>query len=347
VTAYFKRTGNSWLAFIGVCLLIVLIIYLPRLFPSGYMINAMIDSVRWIIFALSFDLLAGHIGAVSLGHPVFFGLGAYVTAILGPMLGLGFVGRTVLSAVLMSLVALVAGIAFFRIRRVTFAIGTLGALIIAQLVVNNAYEITGGPLCVRGVARPQFLLPFSETALRITTPTQYYYLLLPLLFVTILIYFALTRSRIGRSFTAVREDEVRASAFGIFPLRYKLLAFAVGAGLVGALGSFQAQYITVVCPTDIALQLTTLLLIIVFVGGVGSMRGVIIGAIIFSSLPRILETQGAAAISPAYQQIAYGVILVVVMIFFPDGLDGLLTRTSARMRKRYRSWFPPEDKKDE
>jgi branched-chain amino acid transport system permease protein len=311
----------------------LLVLLLPLIFPSGYMVNAMIDSVRWIIFALSFDLAAGHVGAVSLGHPAFYGLGAYMTAIVGERLGFGFVSNSILSAITMALLALVAGLAFFRIRGVTFAIGTLGAVIIAQLIVNNAYNLTGGPLCVKGITRPLFSIPGTDLAIRILQPIQYYYLLLPLLMITILIYWAITTSRIGRAFTAVREDDVRAAAVGIYPLRYKMLAFAVGAGIIGALGSFQAQYVTVVCPSELALALTTTLLIIVFVGGVGSLRGVIIGAILFSSLPRLLETSGVSAITPAYQQIAYGIILVAVMIFFPDGLDGLINNLMRKIRR--------------
>jgi branched-chain amino acid transport system permease protein len=284
----------------------------------------LIDSVRWIIFALSFDLIAGHVGAVSLGHTVFFGMGAYVTAITAQQAGLGFIPSLALSALAMTVLALAMGIAFFRISGVTFAIGTLGAAIIAQLIVNNAYDITGGPLCVKGVSRPEFALPFSDAVYKVTQPIQYYYLLLPLLLVTVIIYQLITTQRIGRAFTAVREDVVRASADGVYPLRYKQLAFAVGAAITGALGSFQAQYITVVCPSDLAMDLMTTLLIIVFVGGIGHMRGVIIGAIIFSALPRILEA-GGQIITPAYQQIAYGVILVLVMIFLPQGIDGLLT----------------------
>lgn len=325
-------SNGRWLRIGLIALLSLVVLALPRIFTSGYMINAMIDSVRWIIFALSFDLVAGHVGAVSLGHPAFFGVGAYITAILGPRLGLGFIGNGIVSAIAMALLAIIAGIAFFRIRGVTFAIGTLGAVIMAQLLANNAYDLTGGPLCVKGVSRPAFDLPFLQETFKITQPIQYFYLLLPLLVITLLVYLALTRSRIGRAFAAVREDEVRASAVGINPLRYKLLAFAAGAALIGALGSFQAQYITVVCPSEIALSLTTTLLIIVFVGGVGKMRGIIVGAIIFSSLPRILESFGSQAASSAYQQITYGLILMLVMIFVPDGLDGLFTRLSKRIR---------------
>lgn len=313
--------------------LVAIALVLPRFTSSGYALNAMIDTVRWIIFALSFDLVAGHAGAVSLGHPVFFGAGAYVAAILGPRLGLSFLGDMLLAAVLMALLALFAGIAFFRIRGVTFAIGTLGAAIIAQLIANNAYNITRGPMCIQGVARPELSLPFMETTLRISQPVQYYYLALPLLFITMIVYLALTSSRLGRAFTAVREDEVRAQAVGVHPLRYKLLAFVVGAAIVGALGSFQAHYVTVVCPSEMALSLTTTLLIIVFVGGVGSFRGVLLGAVIFSVLPRLLESGGVGGISPALQQVVYGIILVVVMVFMPGGLDDLLSRIGNRLRR--------------
>jgi len=316
----------------GVVVLIMISLLLPHYLNSGYAINALITTVRWIIFALSFDLIAGHVGAVSLGHPVFFGAGAYVTAILGTKLGLGFGPNLLLAAVSMAFLALIAGVAFFRIRGVTFAIGTLGAAIIAQLVANNAYNLTGGPMCSKGVPRPTLAIPFTERVLEITQPIDYYYLQLPLLAITIVTYLALTSSRNGRAFLAVREDEVRSSAVGIFPLRYKLLALAVGAAIAGALGSFQAQYITVVCPSELALGITNTLLIIVFVGGVASFRGVMIGALIFSIIPRLLELGGTRAVAPAYQQIAYGLILILGMLFLPEGLDGLITRYVQRFR---------------
>ena len=234
----------------------------------------------------------------------------------------------------MALLALGAGVAFFRIRRVTFAIGTLGAAIIAQQIANSATNLTGGALCTAGVPRPQFLIPFTDTLIKVTKPVQFYYLLLPMLAITLLVYWALTSSRIGRAFATVREDEVRASAVGVNPLRYKLLAFAVGSGLTGALGSFQASYVTVVCPTEMSLDITTTLLIIVFVGGSASLRGVIFGSLLFGLLPNVLQLVGGQAITPAIQQIVYGTILVVVMIFLPSGLNGLVTRLTRRLRRK-------------
>ncbi|MBK8025008.1 MAG: branched-chain amino acid ABC transporter permease [Chloroflexi bacterium] len=309
----------------------LLTLVLPQFLRSGYLVNALIVTVTWIIFALSFDLSAGHVGTVSLGHPVFFGVGAYVTAIAAPALGLDFFGSVLLSMVTMGALAFASGIAFFRIAEVTFAIGTLGALIIAQLLANNAFEITGGPMCTQGVARPVInLLGLTEIA--VNEPIEYYYLLLPLLFLTILVYRRLAHSRIGRAFAAVRQDEVRALAMGINPMRYKLLAFAAGGALIGGLGSFQAQYITLVCPSELALSYTLNLLVIVFVGGSGSFRGVVVGAIIFTVLPRILETVGN--VPPAYQQLIYGIILLLVIRFLPEGLDSVIERAMARLSRR-------------
>jgi branched-chain amino acid transport system permease protein len=336
-----KAPGSRWLKIGTIVLLGLALVAIPQFFKSGYAINLLIDLVRWTIFALSFDLVAGHVSAVSLGQPVFYGLGAYVAALLGPQLGFGFIGNVLLAAVLMALLALGAGIAFFRIRRVTFAIGTLGAAIIAQLVVNSATNLTGGALCTTGVPRPQFAIPFSQAIIKVVRPEQFYYLLLPMLAITLLIYWAVTSGRIGRAFASVREDEIRASAIGVYPLRYKLLAFAVGSGIAGALGAFQAYYLTVVCPTEMSLDITTTLLIIVFVGGAAHLRGVIMGALLFSLLPRLLELVGGQAITPAYQQVIYGVILILVMLFLPDGLDGLITRLSRRYRQRSREEAQP------
>jgi branched-chain amino acid transport system permease protein len=329
-----KGFAGKWLRIGAIVVLGVALSAIPQVFNSGYSINLLIDIVRWTIFALSFDLIAGHVSAVSLGQPVFYGLGAYSAALLGPMLGFGYIANVLLAALVMGLLALGAGFAFFRIRRVTFAIGTLGAAIIAQLVVNSATNITGGALCTTGIPRPQFVIPFTETVIKVVRPVQFYYLLLPMLAITLLIYWAVTSGRIGRAFASVREDEVRASAIGVFPLRYKLLAFAIGSGIAGALGAFQAYYLTVVCPTEMSLDITTTLLIIVFVGGAAHLRGVIMGALLFSLLPRVLELVGGQAITPAYQQVIYGVTLILVMLFLPDGLDGLITRLNRRLRQR-------------
>jgi ABC-type branched-subunit amino acid transport system permease subunit len=327
------KTSIQWFRWVGIpAFFLVVLTVLPLIFKTGFMINALINVVRWTIFALAFDLVAGHIGAVSLGQPIFYGIGAYLTAYLASELGLGWLGCMLVAAVLMALLAILAGLAFFRIRDVTFAIGTLGALIVTQLVANSAEKITGGALCKTGIPRPEIILPFLAKAIKIIQPIQYYFLLLPFLGFTILLYLALTRSRIGKAFTAVREDEARASAIGIYPLRYKLVAFAISGALIGALGSWQAQYVTVFCPSDMGQDITTALLIMVFVGGAARLSGVVVGAVIFSILPPFLQVMGSQYFQPAYQEILYGIILITVMLYMPDGLDGLAGRLFRRFQ---------------
>lgn len=321
------NTREQWTrSLILPAILLIILVLMPLINKTGFVINVLITVVRWLIFALAFDLVAGHIGSVSLGQPIFYGIGAYLTAYLAGKLGLGWLGCMLVSAILMALLAILAGLAFFRIRSVTFAIGTLGAAIVTQLIANSAEKLTGGALCTTGIPRPQLILPFMESAIKITKPIQFYYLFLPFLVITLIVYLSITKSRIGRAFTAVREDEVRASAVGIYPLRYKLLAFSVSGALIGALGSWQAQYVTVICPSDMAQDITTSLLIMVFVGGAGRLPGVVIGGVIFSVLPALLQAVGAKYFQPAYQQILYGLILISVMLYMPDGLDGLAGR---------------------
>ena len=325
---------SRWIRPVGLSILLLgALAGLPLLAKTGYLVNTLINVVRWIIFALAFDLIAGKIGYVSLGQPIFYGIGAYLTAYLAPIAGVGWLGSMLIAAILMAVLALIAGVAFFRIRNVTFAIGTLGAAIITQLIANSAENLTGGALCKTGIPRPQLILPFMQEAIKIVQPIQYYYLLLPFLAVTVALYVALTRSRIGRAFTAVREDEVRSSAIGIFPLRYKLFAFAISGALIGALGSWQAQYVTVICPSDMGLDITIALLIMVFVGGEGRLTGVILGSLLFGILPPFLQVMGSQFFQPAYQQILYGVILILVMLYMPDGLDGLANRIFRRFRR--------------
>lgn len=321
---------------IKIILLVALVAFLiiaPQFIKTGYLLNALIDATRWTVFALAFDLIAGQVGQVSLGQSVFYGLGAYLTSLIGTKMGFGWLGSILFAAVMMGLLSVFVGVAFFRIRHVTFAIGTLSFAIIAQMVVNSAVDITGGSLCSIGMKRPLVSIPFTDIVIKIAKPFQYYYLLLPVAIALFILIYAVNRSRTGRAFIAVREDEVRAASIGINPLKYKLIAFALSGFAIGALGSFQAQYLTVVCPSDMGLEITNTLMIMVFVGGVGKMRGVIIGAIIFSVLPRLLEVGGEKAIPAQVQQMAYGLILILVTLYMPDGLDGVFTRLGKKRKK--------------
>ena len=138
---------------------------------------------------------------------------------------------------------------------------------------------------------------------------------------------AITTSRVGRAFHAIRENEQLADMQGVNVLRYKLLAFAISAALAGVAGGYYASYSSLVCPTELGLPYTITLLIIVYLGGVGSLRGVTIGAVLFTVLPEVLRITQAARL------VVYGVLLLLVAIYMPEGVEGMLAGTQKRFRR--------------
>jgi branched-chain amino acid transport system permease protein len=202
---------------------------------------------------------------------------------------------------------------------VSFAIGTLGFALIVQLVANNEAWLTGGTMCTIGVPRPRLTIP-PLLDWQVSTPTDYYYLILGIVLVVVVLCSRLTTSRVGRTFISIREDEILAMASGVNLLKYKTFAFVVGAFIAGSVGAYYVHYSTLACPEDLSNYMTTTLLIILFLGGVGRMRGVIMGAILFTFVPEFLR------IADELRMVIFGAMLLITIVFIPEGLDGLLIR---------------------
>jgi branched-chain amino acid transport system permease protein len=218
-------------------------------------------------------------------------------------------------------VAALVGVPLFRLREHAFAVGTLGLGLVAWIVANNWVEVTRGPLCITGIPKP------ALGPLAITTLPAYYWLALAALAGVVALYRGLTTFRLGRAFHAVRDNEPLAGAAGIDPLKYRLLAFTVAAAIAGGVGALYAHYLSVMCPEEMTIGLTVNLLVIVFLGGVGSLRGVLVGAVLFTALPEILR------VAPTWRLVIYGALLLLVVVRSPEGLESLLRRTTgARAR---------------
>lgn len=290
---------------------------------SNYLLNNYgIGSLVWVAFALSYDLSVGHAGTVTLAHPAFFGIGAYTAAVLSTGTHAPFLAAVVAAVVLAGAAALVVGALFFRLSDVFFAIGTLGVAFMANIVAVNWQSVTKGALCITQIPHPQGAADL----------TGRYYLILAIAAVTALVYVALTRGRVGRALAAVRGDEGLAQTFGANPFVYKMLAFVTGAMLAALVGVFQAHHISVVCPDTLGTFYTLNLLIIVFLGGVGTMRGVVLGAVLFTIIPEL------ARFAQVLAQLVYGVVLLVVVLYAPDGVEGVLQRALHRRRGPVSIW---------
>lgn len=310
---------------LGAALLVCLAV-LPLVITNRYLIHILIATGVYTALALAYDLIVGHVGLISLAHPAFFGVGAYAAAILSTRLGTSYLLDLVLGGVIAATLAFLVSKPFFRLAGVSFAIGTLGFSLIVQLVATNELWLTEGPMCVDGVPRPRLILsPLLDW--QVSSVADYYYLTIALVLLVVALCSRLTTFRVGRTFMAVRENEILAMASGVNPLKHKIFAFVTGAFIAGVVGAHYVHYTTIICPTELSNYLTTMMLIILFLGGVGRMRGVILGAIIFTFVPEFLR------VAESLRMVIYGALLLVTIVYMPEGLDGALTKFLRKLRR--------------
>ena len=306
------RRSTTQKVVVGVVLGII-VLAIPQVVHVSYFIDVLIGAGLYVAFALSYDLTVGYVGSLSLAHPAFYGVGAYATALLATKFGAPLLVSFVVSAVLAGLLALVIGIPSSRLSEYSFAVGTLGFATITQVIAQNWVDVTRGPFCIVNIPKPSLFVPIESLP-------AFYYLVVALAAAVFFFMRQLITSRIGRGFMAVRENEVMAQAVGINPLKYKMLAFSLSAAMSGCVGTVYAYYISVVCPADLALNTSLTLLVILFVGGSGSLRGVVLGAIVVTVLPELLR------MSDQWRLVLYGVALLLIINYLPGGIEGLFQR---------------------
>ena len=314
-------------------MLIVLVAVCPLFVSTPYFLHIFILMGMYILLALGYDLSVGQVGVLSLAHPAFFGIGAYTGALLAVNYNSNPFLCFLLGALFAGTVAFCIGIPCFRLSSHSFAIGTLGFALILELITRNWIGLTRGPMGIPGIPRPTLSIPYLFDW-RVNTLTEFYYFMCILAGLGIAFYLSLTRSRVGRAFRAIREDEVLAASAGVHPLKYKMIAFVTGACIAGVTGVFYAYWYSFVSPEQLGFYFTVNLLIIIYLGGRGSFRGIVVGALLFTGLPELLR------ITPQLRLILYGIILLVTVIYFPDGIEHIFqsllepkTRVSAFGRK--------------
>ena len=312
-------------------------IFLPLMFHQApnFLDWAAGSLAIYMLLALGLNVVVGFAGLLDLGYAAFFAIGAYACAsfaspthnIHWPLWILIFVG-----AAIASLFGAVLGAPTLRLRGDYLAIVTLGfGEIIPDLATNNVFNLTGGPNGISGIDQPKFwFLNFS------TSPRWYYWSLLLVSLIVIVLLRNIERSRVGRAWVALREDEVAAASTGINTTTTKLLAFAIGASVSGLAGAFYGSIVTIVSPDDFSFSVSIAVLSIIVLGGIGNIAGVILGSfiltfVIFWVLPNMNEwstTVSQTVHVPAlagidfssYTYIIYGVALILMMLLRPGGL---------------------------
>lgn len=271
----------------------------------------------YIILTLSLNLLVGYTGLPALGHIAFACVGAYTSSLLALNYGVSPWFGLPLGALLAAFLGVVIALPSLRLRGDYLALATFGFGIIVYSVTKNWVELTRGPMGLPGI--PKFALFGFELQ-----PT-WSYLLLVVLF-TVLTTFVIGRvvnSPFGRVLVSIREDEIASLSIGKNVNRYKLIAFVIGAFFAGIAGSLYAHYITFIDPSSFtAMESISVLLMVVF-GGMGSIRGSFVGALVLVILPEMLRFLGMPSLMAApLRQMIYGLLLVVLMLKRPQGLIG-------------------------
>lgn len=303
------RNQTKGALLIGRCLLLIFIISVP-FFAKDYFIDVAILAGIYIILALGLNVVVGFTGLLNLGFVAFYAIGAYSYALLNTKLGLGFWPSLPLSVGLVTFSGFILAMPALRLRGDYLAIVTLGFGEIVRLVLNNWDSVTRGPNGIGGI-EPPYLFGISLSRLN-----YYYYFILVFVALTVFIVKKVYKSRIGRAWVAIREDEIASSSVGINTTAYKLYAFAFGAFWAGVAGALFAAKMQFVSPESFTFMESVLILCMVIIGGLGSIAGVILGAIILVILPEMLrEVQ-------LYRMLALGSGLVLLMIFRPQGLLG-------------------------
>lgn len=286
----------------------------PLVSTSPYVLHVGIMTGVFVILVQSLNLVLGYSGLLSFATPAFLGMGAYCTTILSMRYALDN-SLTFLAAAAAGLVTGVAlGVPSLRLSRHSFVIVTLSFTLLLQLAANNWMDVTRGAMGISGIPAPRFF------GFAWADKFTWYYVVLTFAAATIGIVKAIVDSRIGRAMIATRDNEPLAIAVGIDTFRIKIFAFAVSGALAGLAGAIYAHYLTFIDPGVFGFSFTESLLIMVILGGSGTLWGPVAGALVFTVVPELLR------LTPEVRSLAYGVILLAVVLAMPKGVASWIGR---------------------
>jgi branched-chain amino acid transport system permease protein len=281
---------------------------LPWIVSSPYVLHVAVMTGIYVVLAQSMNLVLGYSGLLSLASPAFFGIGAYIAALLALRLGWDSSLTVVLSAIGGAVGAAIIGFPSLRVSRHAFVIVTLAATLLLQLVALNWEDVTRGSLGLADIPAPRIL------GLEIATRLQWYYACAAAAAAAVFCTWLVAGSRFGRAMIAARDNEQLALACGIDPFRTRLFAFCVSGALAAVAGALYAHFITYIDPGVFGFSVSETLLIMVIVGGSGTLWGPVAGAVVFTALPEILR------LTPEIRSLLYGAILLAIVVWQPRRL---------------------------
>ena len=294
----------------------------PWIVSSGtnfYHVNVMVSALIFVVLGLGLNITVGLAGLLDLGYIAFFAVGSYTYALLSKNFDLGFWTCLPLGGLMGMLFGIVLGFPILRLRGDYLAIVTLGFASITKIVLENWDTVFGGAAGIANIPRPEL---FGMALDGRQKAVYSYYIVLALVGITILVTTRLKNSRIGRAWMALREDEIACVAMGVDMARTKLSAYALGAFWAGLVGVIFAAHNSFINPDSFTFMDSAMILAMVVLGGMGSILGVIIASLALKLLPEYLRTFAE------YRMLVFGAVMVLMMIFRPQGLI-------SNMRRKY------------
>ncbi len=283
----------------------------------NYIWHILILISLYSILSMSLNIIAGYTGLLSLCHAAFYGIGAYATTLFMINMGWGFLPALLAASVLTSVLSLVIAIPSLRLKGDYFVLGTWGFQIIVYSLIYNWMNLTRGPYGIGGIPSPKIL------SFEINSAQKYLVLTAVISGICAALIWALCNSPFGRALRSIREDEIAAESLGKNVFLLKVTAFAVGAGFAAVPGGLYASYTRYIDPTSFTLNESIFILSIVIIGGAGNLLGPVVGAVFMVLLPEVLRSlQIPESVAAGLRQIIYGVVLVVLMRFRPQGILG-------------------------
>jgi branched-chain amino acid transport system permease protein len=322
-----------------IALLVLFIVIVPLAFGEYYLsiINLVLIS---IVGALGLNILVGYTGQISIGHGAFMSVGAYTAANLAVRAGLPFWITLPAGGLMAAIVGAVVGIPSLRIKGLYLAIATLAGQLIIEWIINHVPWISGGTQASIQVPRP------SLFGFEMKTQGELYFFLLFFALIAIVAALNLVRSRIGRAFVAIRDQDIAAEIIGIDIFRYKLIAFAISSFYAGVCGVLYTYYFGIANYEQFQLGVSIEYLAMIIIGGLGSVLGSILGAAFVALLPlvirTVMESVGAfffaanemSTVVSSMRLVIFGALIIVFLVLEPEGLN----RLWRNIRNYFRVW---------
>jgi branched-chain amino acid transport system permease protein len=310
--------------------LVIVLAIIPNVLTNNYQVSILILIALYTILTVGLSLLMGYAGQISLGQAVFYGMGGYITAWLTVRQGLPPLVGMIVAAIITGILAYIIGIPMLRLRGHYLAMATLGLNVIFELAVMQETAWTGGPDGFKGIPK------FSIGDFVVQTDREMYYLVWFFAVLILVLSLNIVNSRVGRALRAVHASEIAAEMNGVDTAHYKVAVLVLSAVYASIAGSLYAFWIGIISPSVYHLTFSIELVVMVAIGGLASVWGAIFGATSVTFLAEGLRNilpQLLRGASGEQEIIAFGVILVLVMIFLPDGL----TTGSIQKIKKWRA----------